>query len=140
MSRAVCVVFTLIFSVILIGWIAARSVCDIQFGRHIGGHLALAAAANSIDLAKDEMEIAIHQMEADGYTKGFTSILYTVPKEDVGFWYSNLKASLAELQAVTPATSNLERSNVLLKLHQTLTAHSSKDEDVFAPDGISVFP
>lgn len=137
MSRlTICALFGLSF----LAWGTTRTIDGIQYGRQVNGHLALAASANSIDLAKQQMQIAVHNMEDAGTTTGFTSVLWTDPSEDVGFWYSNLKSSLTELNSVTSATSELERSNILLKLHQTVTAHKSQDADVFSPDGISVFP
>lgn len=132
----VAVIFTLLFG----GWMTTRIVADIQFNRHLGGYLALAAASNSVELATDSMTKVVAAMDQNGYTTGFTSVMYTSPTEDVGFWYSNMKAALAELKAVKPDAGYLERSNILLKLHETITAHKGKDADVFSPDGISIYP
>ncbi len=41
-------------------------------------------------------------------TSGYTSILWQTPDEDIGFWYTNLKASQQELQ-------NLQSNNALEK-------------------------
>ena len=79
-------------------------------------------------------------IEENGLTKGYTSILYRTPDEDIGFWHENLKASLEELRAVKGGATQLEKSNILIKLRETLLDHSSSGVSITVPSGVSVFP
>lgn len=46
----------------------------ITFDIECGGHIKLAADANSIELAKTELKTAIDYAEAHGLTEGYTSV------------------------------------------------------------------
>lgn len=109
---------------------------SVVFDRECGGHLKRAADANTVELARKEMEIAVQYLEDNNMTQGYTSVLYNTPDEDVGFWYQNLKSSLTELESVQPEATQLERSNVLIKLRETLL----DDTHITRPRGIEVFP
>jgi len=121
-------------------WAGVRIYRDITFGINCEGHLKRAADSNTIELAIQEMSIAVSYLEKEDITGGYTSILYKTPDADVGFWYSNLKSSLDELEKVKPEATQLERSNILLKLRETLLDHESSGDSVTVPGGISVFP
>ena len=112
----------------------------IQFNRNCGGHLKRAGDANTVALAMQELQIAIDYLDANKITEGYTSVVYRTPDEDVGFWYTNLKASLGELKAVSPGASQYERSNVLMKLRETLLDSGASGVEITMPSGISVFP
>jgi len=92
----------------------------IQFNRKCGGHLKRAADANTVETAKKELAMAINYMEKKELTSGYTSILYTTPDEDVGFWYENIKSAYQELDRVNPDATQLEKTNILMKLRETL--------------------
>lgn len=118
-----------------------RAVRSIQFEQNCGGRLKRAADANTIELAQQELEAAIAYMDENDLNGGYTSILYKTPDEDVSFWNTNLRAALTNLKNVKSETSTLEKSNILLKLRQTLLDHSGdRGEKVTAPAGISVYP
>lgn len=123
----------------LLFWGGLRIFNDIIYGIECGGHIKRAADANTVELATQEMKTVVSYLEQNGMTSGFTSILYRTPNEDVGFWYQNLKASLGELEKVTPETTQLERSNILIKLRETLLDHG-KSVSITDPSGISIFP
>lgn len=123
------------FTVLFLLWVVTRIFLNISFDRDIGGHLKHLANANTVQLATENLDVAIKSVEDKGWTSGYTSILYQTPDEDVGFWYKNLKASRAELKDVNQQTSLLERTNVLIKLRGTLNGGTMS-----APQGISVFP
>ncbi|HMQ01708.1 MAG TPA: hypothetical protein PKD79_01410 [Candidatus Doudnabacteria bacterium] len=123
-----------------IGWVVTRTVASIQYDRGCGGHLKRAADANTIDLAVLELEIAVKYLEANNMTSGYTSIIYQTPDEDVGFFYSNLKASLEELKGISPEATPLERSNILMKLRETLLDNGERATVTTKPPGISIFP
>ena len=127
-----------VFSFLL--WGGVRIYKAIVFNIEIGGHLKRAADANTVNLAEKEMEIALRQIEASRLTSGYTSVLYKTPDEDVGFWYQNLSASLSELRAIKGESTQLERSNVLMKLRETLLDQGKEGLSVTVPEGISIFP
>lgn len=110
---------------------------SITFGINCGGRIKRAADSNTIELAKKEMQVVVLYLEDNDMTKGYTSILYKTPDEDVGFWYENLKSALDELEKVKPSISQLEKSNLLMKLRETLL---DEDASVTLPMGISIFP
>jgi len=103
------------------------------------GHIKRAADANTINLAIQEMKTVVSFLEREKITSGYTSVIYITPSEDVGFWYQNLKASLEELEKVKPEATQLEKSNILIKLRETLLDHG-QSVSITAPSGINVFP
>ena len=126
--------------VLLLSWMGVRGYNAITFNQDISGHLKRAADANTIELATKEMETALGSIEQRGLTSGYTSILYKTPDEDINFWYSNLSDSLSELKTVNPNASQLEKSNVLMKLRETLLDSGEKSTSITCPSGISVYP
>lgn len=122
-----------------VGWGSYRIVASIQFDRNCGGHLKRAADANTVELAKSELATVVMYLEANRMTDGYTSVIYTTPNEDVGFWYTNLKSSLEELMKMSSEASPLERSNMLIKLRESLL-DEGKNSTETAPSGISVYP
>lgn len=114
---------------------------QIQLQRSIVGHLKRAADANTVELASSELAVALSAIEKQGLTEGYTSVLYTLPSEDIGFWYKNLKAAQGELAKVNEQSSQMERTNILIKLRETLMDHSGKSGDnVTYPQGLARFP
>ncbi|OGZ72000.1 MAG: hypothetical protein A2908_00980 [Candidatus Staskawiczbacteria bacterium RIFCSPLOWO2_01_FULL_38_12b] len=121
-------------------WIGIRVYRAVVFKIECSGHIKRAADANTTELASQEMKVVVDYLEQHSMTSGYTSVLYRTPDEDVGFWYINLKSSLEELKKVKTGTSQLERSNLLLKLRQTLLDQKEMGESVTTPKGISIFP
>ncbi len=121
-------------------WAVIRVILYYSFSIHCGGHMELAGSANSIELAKQEMGLVVKFAVDNQMTSGYTSVFFNTPDEDVGFWYSNMKSSLEELEAINPDASNLEKSNVLIKLRETVAHHSKDGTRITVPEGISVFP
>lgn len=110
----------------------------VVFKQNVSGYLKRAADANTIDLAREELTRAIDYLEANNLTSGYTSILWRTPDEDIEFWYRNLKASQRELEVLN-SESALERTNVLIKLRETLVDNGEKTK-VTVPEGLSVYP
>lgn len=136
MKKALGVFLILTF----VAWGGYRVVANINFKRNCGGYLKRAADANTVQLAQRELSTALSYIEKEGLITGYTSVIYRTPSEDVGFWHTNLKASLEELNTVSPNATQLEKSNVLLKLRQTLLDHTGGSESITVPSGISVYP
>lgn len=124
----------------LLMWGGVRTYKSITFNIEVTGHLKRAADANTVELAAKEMAAVVGYLEANSLTTGYTSVLYRTPDEDIAFWYTNLKDSLTELRAVRPDATQLEKSNVLMKLRETLLDQGEKSAHVTRPDGISVYP
>lgn len=116
----------------------SRAYKTLHFKQQVTGYLKRASDANTIELAAEELGIALHYLEKHNLTEGYTSILWQTPDEDISFWYRNLVASKKELEASRQASA-LERTNVLLKLRETLIDDGEKMK-VTVPPGISVYP
>jgi hypothetical protein len=110
----------------------------IELKQNVTGYLKRAADANTIELANEELTKTIDYLESKNLTSGYTSILVKTPDEDIDFWYRNLKASQIELQNLR-SESALEKTNVLIKLRETLLDSGEKSK-VTKPDGLSVYP
>ena len=136
----ICPILCLLFFFCVIGWGIARFTNYINFEIHCGGHLKRAADANTVDLALQELKTATTYTEQNNLTKGSTHLLFPTPDKDVGFWYKNLKASEKELELISPQTTQLEKTNLLMKLRETLLDQGEKGTSVTAPQGISIFP
>lgn len=135
------VIWGIILILPIIGYGGILVYKDIRFNIDIGGHMKRAADANTVELATQEMQIVVKNMEQAEMTSGYTSVIYRTPDEDVGFWYTNMKNSLKELQEVKPDTSQLEKSNVLMKLRETLLDNTREGgTGITVPPGISRFP
>jgi hypothetical protein len=104
------------------------------------GHLKRAADANTTELAKQELGSALKFLESKNMTSGHTAVLFQTPDTDVSFWYQNLKASLNELQQLPTNAQQLEKSNVLLKLRETLLDHGQGGDVITKPTDIALFP
>lgn len=124
----------------LLGVYGTMIIRDITFTQNCGGFLKQAADANTIELAQEKLAKAVEYAEAKGLTEGYTSIIYKTPDEDIGFWFKNLTASLAELKSVDPDTTLLEKTNVLMKLRESLLGDGNKGTKITLPQGISFFP
>jgi hypothetical protein len=137
--RYVKLTLAIVFSFVFLIWAGARIVADINFGRNCEGYLKRAADANTIGLAIENIEVAIKYAENNNLKSGYTSIVFRTPDEDIGFWYTNLTASLMELRAVGSETSRLERTNILMKLRETIL-DQGQSTSVTIPSGISIYP
>jgi len=137
MSKFLATVSTVAF----IAWVVTRIVLGIQFDQRAEGYLKRAADANTVALAMENLEVAVQYLEKTGRMEGYTSVLYRTPDEDVGFWYSNLTAALDELRNLDLEATPLERTNVLMKLRETILDQNEQGKTaVTMPEGISVFP
>lgn len=111
----------------------------IQFSQNCAGYLLQAADANTVELASERLGKALEYIESKGWTEGYTSILWRTEDENVGFWYTNLKASLQELESVKES-SQLEQTNVLMKLRETLLESGEKGDYLTFPMGLWKYP
>ncbi len=131
-----CVLFTLLSLV----WSSACGLHALFFQIRCQGHIERAGYANTVELAEKELQTVVDYLDSRGWHEGYTSIVYKTPDEDVGFWYQNLKSSLDELKKVGPSTTQLEKSNILIKLRESLTDRSKGSTRAIVPPGIYLFP
>ena len=131
------VIFGLTFFIIVGASVAVK---HIQFNQDCGGYLERAANANTIPMAITELEKAVKYMEEHDLTEGYTSVFYKTPDEDIGFWYNNCKSSLNELKSLSDSSAPLEKSNMLMKLRETLLDNGKNGTSLTVPEGISRYP
>ena len=134
------VLFAILLTLPILIWGTFRVTNSILFDKDCEGYLKRAADANSVTQAIKELTIALDYMEGHGLTQGYTSVIYRTPDEDISFWYNNIKSAKTELEKVTDKTTALERTNILMKLRETLLDSGEKKADVTVPAGISIYP
>ena len=111
----------------------------IHFNQDCAGYLKQAADANTAAIALDRVTKALDYIERNRLTEGYTSVLWTTEDENIGFWYSNLKASQQELTEAL-GSSQLEQTNVLMKLRETLTEPTDSGVAITCPSGLWKYP
>jgi len=132
------------YTIGILAMLIALSICGVRCSKgitlkqNVTGYLKRAADASTIELANTELSKAISYLEANEMTSGNTSVLWERPKNDLDFWYRNLKASQNELQQLK-SNSALEKTNVLIKLRETLLDTGEKSK-VTVPDSLDVYP
>jgi hypothetical protein len=112
----------------------------IDFDTHCGGHQKRAAEANTVETAIAELDLVIAYAEKHNLTKGSTGVIFDYPAYDVGFWYKNIKDARQELATLPASSSPLERTNVLMKLRESLTDNGQKGVEVTIPSGLAFHP
>ena len=111
----------------------------IQFKQDCSGYLKQAADANTAEMALDRVNKALEYIERNNLTDGYTSVLWKTEDENIGFWYENIKACKAELEACL-GSSQLEKTNVLMKVRESLTDSGEKGTVLTIPGGIYKYP
>jgi len=130
------IICTIILSLI---FPTCRVIKGIQFDQQCGGYLKQAADANTPEIALERINLALKYIEDNNLTNGYTSVLWKTEDENVGFWYKNIKACQSELESCLDG-SQLEKSNVLMKVRESLTDNDENGTTLTIPEGISVFP
>jgi len=121
-------------------WCGFRIGSGILFEKNCEGYLKRAANANTVNVASKELGIALTYMEANKLTEGYTSVVYKTPDEDIGFWYNNIKSAKQELDLLPTSATPLEKTNVLMKLRETLVNNGQQGLNITVPSGISIYP
>lgn len=121
-----------IFGIVIVKNITLKQNCT--------GYLKRAADANTVETASKQLEKAIDYLVENNMTTGYTSVLWKTPDEDIEFWFNNLKASQNELLNVDSTTYSLEKTNLLIKLRETLIDNGDKGDSLTVPKGLSRYP
>lgn len=129
----------IISMVLALVWLTISVYMGVKFDRNIGGHLKRAADASDWSTAMSELDTSIKGMENAGLTKGYTSLVYQTPNEDIGFWYNNIKTANDRLHHTTMMTAQAE-DMALIKLRQVLLDKTDRGELITKPRGIARYP
>ena len=111
-----------------------RIIAMVSFDIDCAGYIKRSADANTVEMAKSQLEIVIKYCDNHYLTTGYCSIFLKQPCNDVGFWYNNIKNSYNELCLISPTATQLEKTNVLMKLR------GRNRTTVTMPNGISIYP
>ena len=136
MKKIVAIIFTLLF----VGFVVLTIVRYFQFDIGCSQHLKRAADASSVETAKIEIEQAISYAEKHNLTEGIVSLFLKQPKNDVSFWYNNMVSAYEELEDLPEDSTPLERTNVLMKIRESLTDQKGNDVTVTVPDNLYLYP
>lgn len=133
-------VLAIIATIVFGAWATVRIVKAVQFDTNCTQYLKRAADANTVERAKEELEKAISYAEKNNLMEGCVSIFLHQPKNDIGYWYQNITEAYEELENLPEDATSLEKTNVLMKLRETLTDESESGTSVTIPNGISIYP
>lgn len=139
-SATIFLVLAIITTLVFGWWAVDRIVNAVDFSFGCEAYLKRAADANTVELAKENLAKAIEYAEENNLTEGIVSIFFKNPKNDIGFWYENMKEAYAELEELPEDATNLEKTNMLMKLRESLTDDGESGVYVTTPEGISIYP
>lgn len=134
------VFITTVLAILALSILAIRITKTVSIKQNCTGYLKRAADANTVETAKEELQKSIQYLEDNNLTKGYTSVFWKTPDEDIGFWYKNLKESESELMKVDSTTSSMEKANLLMKLRETLLDNGKDGDHLTVPQGLSTYP
>ena len=137
--RAIVFVSSIITGIIsIIIFCAIPTYCSLKWQANCGEWLQQASNANSASIGLERLTNAINYLESNKITQGSSHIIYATPNTNVEIWYQNLKAAQKQLQdsVNNKNLSNLEESNILMKLRETLT----EKDAVIVPENIVYYP
>jgi hypothetical protein len=114
---------------------------NLSFSWNCEEYLKRAADSASPEKCGEQLDLALKYAKENGLTTGNTGIIWNTPKNDLSFWYENLEKAREALKEVENSgseskTTALERSNVLIRVRETLL----DGVNVTCPDSISFFP
>lgn len=109
----------------------------IVFDTQCKEYLSLAANANSIELARTNLDKAIQYIEQNQLTSGNTAFFIKGPSTDLTSWYANLKACQKEVWIMDVKKGTvLEETNLLMKLRESLMSEGL----IIIPENIALYP
>ena len=130
----------IIFTIAFGAWALVRTVKVYQFENNCEVYIERAANASSVEIAKEELGKAIKYAEDNNLTEGIVSIFLKRPQNDVGYWYKNMKTAYEELDNLHKDATALEKTNLLMKLRESLVDTVDGTTYVVSPQGISIYP
>jgi len=140
-NKNIFLILAILFTVVFCIWATVRIVSWVNFNLNCEAYLKRAADANTVELAKGELAKALDYAEKNNLTEGIVSIFLKNPANDIGFWYTNIKSAYDELDNLPDDASALEKTNVLMKLRESLTDRDDNGgTKVIYPMGIAIYP
>ena len=110
---------------------------NVVFDYQCKEYLSLAANANSIELARTNLDKAIQYIEQNQLTSGNTAFFIKGPSTDLTSWYANLKACQKEVWTMDVKKGTvLEETNLLMKLRESLMSEGL----IIIPENIALHP
>lgn len=135
--RFVCLLVSLIMLIVLVITVCLK---EVNFNWGCGDYLSRACNASTPELAAANLDQALAYMQAHDMTSGNTGVIWKQPANDVGYWYRNVLAVRDEVGTLSPSASPLERSNVLMKLRESLSDGGPRGQTLAAPSLIAWWP
>ena len=120
--------------------VSTTAIKSLIFDINCESYLKSAADAPTVELAATELDIAINWFTEHYPTEGYSCFIFKKRDQDVGNWYRRLVAARSDLDTITEDSSGLERSNMLMKLRETLLDGSNTGDKVTLPLNIAIFP
>lgn len=139
-TTRILMVLAIIATMAFMAWATVRTVKKVQFDINCTQYIERTVSASTVKIAKEELAKAISYAEENNLTEGFVSIFFHQPKNDVGYWYKNMTEAYSELEKLSEDATSLEKTNVLMKLRETLTDERESGVSVTIPEGISLYP
>jgi hypothetical protein len=139
MKKFSLIILAIISIIVPFIYYGAMIVRDIEFDRDCTSYLYLSANANSIEIAEERLTTAIEYLEEHNLTSGDCRfIIANRPANNIEYWYNNLKSAQLQLREIITnnTASELEKSNVLIKLRETLL----DDDDLVIPENLCFYP
>lgn len=103
-----------------------------DFAENCTAHIEKAATASSVEIAKEELALAIEYVEKNIYKEGNDAY----EDENVEYWYNNMKAAYEKLENVPADASEEAKSTVLLQINESLLKHTVLGKEVELPNNI----
>lgn len=139
-KKTAAIIIATIFTVLFCVWAGIRIYSEVTFNNNCKQYIKRAADASTVEVAKEELGKAIEYAEKNNLTEGVVYIFIKQPKNDIGFWYKNMVNAYNELNEINENTTNMEQTNMLMKLRESLVDNTEDGVEVTVPSGISVYP
>jgi len=125
--------------------LAAPVSSSLSFSWNCEEYLKRAADSASPEKCGEELDKAIAYAKDNNLTKGNTGIFFKTPSCDVKFWFENLEKAREALKEVESSgkestVTAMEKSNVLMRVRETLLDSANKGVEVTLPPRIELYP
>lgn len=120
--------------------LAAPVSCEYSFKWNCEEYLKRAADSASPEKCGEELDKAIEYAKDNNLTKGNTGIFFKTPACDIKFWFENLEKAREALKEVGGQATAMEKSNVLMRVRETLLDSADKSVEVTLPPKIELYP
>lgn len=130
-TLALLMVMAILFTISLGAWGITRGIKAKNFETVCTQYISRAKGAASPEIAKEELTKVISYLEENNLTDGCVSIFWKQPRNNIGFWYKNLKEAYTKLDSISENASNVE---IRMRMEEF------RDSKIGAPEGISIYP